>query len=222
MSFTRATSHVTDDDDTKPGLDPKNVDRKSMSDAKPGSGEKLDLPHDFGAPVDDTTEVQYASRAALNQDPGRTQVRSNDERGGTRQAGAGTAGGGAGAGSGGDLDTDVVGFGRGLAASIPDRKERADSIRDARSAPASRSKPAKGENQDRNRVGISDDIPRGGTVLVDRDSEADGEPREAQSNSVRTTDPTDPYVDAAQGEITTGDIDTDDASSTSSPPDAER
>ena len=194
----------------------------SLADAKPGSRhENLNLPHDFGAKNNDTVEVQYASHAALNQDPGRVQVRSNDERDGTRQAGAGSPQGGAGSGSGGDIDPDVVGIGGiGLAASIPDRKERADSIRNARQVPLSH--PAKGENQDMNDVGISDQIPRGGTVTYDRDTTADGESRDAGADALRTTDADDPYADAAVGEVSGGESDENDSSSSSSDRNAER
>ena len=81
-----------------------------LMDTKPGSEPAhVNLPHDFGAPVGDAVERQYASQSALNQDPGRLQTRSNDEGGGTRQAGVGTGGQGAGAGSGGDVDSDFIG-----------------------------------------------------------------------------------------------------------------
>ncbi|RYG71123.1 hypothetical protein EON77_13150, partial [bacterium] len=64
--------------------------KAKLMDTKPGSEPaKADLPHDFGADVNDATERDYASHAALSQDPGREQVRSNDERDGRRDAGVG-------------------------------------------------------------------------------------------------------------------------------------
>lgn len=82
-------------DKTKPGSEPARVNR----------------PHDFGVSPDDTTEVKYASHAALSQDPGRRQARSGDEADGRREVGVGIDGGGVGAGSGGDIDPDIVGVG---------------------------------------------------------------------------------------------------------------
>ena len=196
-----------------------------LAEAKPGSRhEKLDLPNDFGASVQNTVEVAYASHAALNQDPGRRQEHAGDDGGGARQSGAGSANGSAGTGSGGDLDPTFIGLdGRGgLAADIPDRKERADSIHAARQIdrPLPHGTPAKGENQDPNRVGISDDLPRGSVVDIDADTEADGESRGAGANSLRMTANDDPYADATAGEVSVGESDPNDASSSSSGPDA--
>lgn len=167
---------------------------------KPGSEPAhADLPHDFGADVNNTTERQYASQSALNQDPGRTQIRSNDERGGRRDAGAGTTATNAGGGSGGDLDTNEVGLdGRGLAESIPDAAERDQQgqAEDARFAPrlAERTAP----------LGPTDDFPRGGSVSVDRDTDGDNSTRDEGADALNTTASDDPYQDAAVGEISRG------------------
>lgn len=195
---------------------------KSLADSKPGSEPtKVNLPHDFGARANDAVERQYASQSALNQDPGRLQTRSNDETGGTRQAGAGTTGHGAGAGSGGDLDPDIIGVGTGgrtIAASFPDQRERdangPDRTGGSSSAFAS-GKPAKRENQDRRNLTANDDVPRGGTVTYERDSEpaaldAGG------ADAIRTTDAEDPFEEGAVGEVSKGEsMGPDDSSSSS-------
>lgn len=183
---------------------------KSIADAKPGSEPtRLNLPHDFGARADDATERQYASQSALNQDPGRTQTRSNDESGGTRQAGAGTTGHGPGAGSGGDIDPDIVGVGTGgrtIAANFPDQRERnaegPDRTGGSANAFAS-GKPAKRENQDRRNLTANDNVPRGGTVTYEHDSEP-GALDAGGADSIRTTDASDPYEGAAAGELSKG------------------
>ena len=181
---------------------------KSLADAKPGSEPtKLNLPHDFGARADDTVERQYASQAALNQDPGRLQSRSNDETGGMRQAGAGTTGHGPGAGSGGDIDPDIIGVGTGgrtIAASFPDKRERDADGPDRTGGSAdvfASGKPANRDNQDRRNLTANDDVPRGGTVTYQHDS-ADMDAGGA--DSIRTTDAEDPFEDAAAGEISRG------------------
>jgi hypothetical protein len=88
--------------------------RTTLENNKPGSEVvHVDRPHDFGVPPAHTSEVKYASNAALNQDKGRLQTRSNDERDGRRDVGVGVNSGGTGAGSGGDIDTDIVGVGTG-------------------------------------------------------------------------------------------------------------
>ncbi len=101
--------------------------RQTPEQQKPGSeSARVDRPHDFGISPSDTNEVKYASRAALDQDPGRREVRSSDERGGRRDIGVGVDAGGAGAGSGGDLDLDIVGVGThgsGITQSGPTKRE---------------------------------------------------------------------------------------------------
>jgi hypothetical protein len=191
---------------------------------KPGSESKhVELPHDFGARPDHTAEALYASQAALNQDKGRGQTRSNDETGGVRQAGAGTRGQASGAGSGGDLDTDVIGLGgRGLAANIPTSDERVadgpDRIDGVDVSKAASGKPAAGENQSTDEVGVSNDIPRGGTVTYERDDENDEIDVEG-ADAIRTTDPNDPFADAAAGEVSRGEsAGPSDASSSSGRP----
>lgn len=172
-----------------------------LMDSKPGSvPTHVDLPHDFGADVNDPVERQYASHTALSQDPGREQVRSNDERGGQRDAGVGVNATNAGAGSGGDLDTDEIGLdGRGLAQNMPDAAER----------------DATGPDRDDARVnarkadhiaplGPNDDVPRGGTVTFDRDTDGDNSTREEGADAISTTSNDDPYQDAAVGEISRG------------------
>lgn len=168
--------------------------------SKPGSGViKANLPHDFGAAAGNVTERDYASQAARNQDPGHAQTRSNDERGGRRDAGVGVANTGTGAGSGGDLDTDEVGLdGRGLAESIPDAAERDNqgSETDARfgARHADRTAP----------LGADDDVRRGGIVDIDRNIDGDNSTRDEGADAMNTTANDDPYQDAAVGEISRG------------------
>jgi hypothetical protein len=183
---------------------------KSLADSKPGSEPtKLNLPHDFGARADDAVERQYASQAALNQDPGRLQSRSNDETGGMRQAGAGTTGHGPGAGSGGDIDPDIIGVGTGgrtIAASFPDQRERDADGPDRTGGSAgvfASGKPANRENQDRRNLTANDNVPRGGTVTYERDSQP-GALDTGGADSIRTTDAEDPFESAAGGEISRG------------------
>lgn len=195
---------------TRPPTQQTSNGGKSLADAKPGSDPTpLNLPHDFGARADDAAERQYASQAALNQDPGRIQTRSNDESGGTRQAGAGTSGAGAGAGSGGDIDPDIVGVGTGgrsIAASFPDARERDADGPDRTGGSASvfaSGKPAAKENQDRRNLTEVDEVPRGGTVTYDRATD-EGSVEAEGADAVRTTSAEDPYEDAAVGEVSRG------------------
>lgn len=197
--------HASRTDDARKAKGP------SLMDSKPGSEPAhAPLPHDFGANVNNPAESRYASHGIQNQDPGRRQERSTDERDGTREAGAGIDTQGTGAGSGGDIDTDLIGFGTagGLAANMPDEAERnrigADSTDGSADVFAS-GKPAAGENQDPKRVGISDRTKRGDMVSIPRDNDRDrGEANPVGADAIRTTDAEDPYLDAAAGEISRG------------------
>ena len=170
-----------------------------LMDMKPGSEPgHADLPHDFGAAEADPVERDYASHAARSQDPGHANVRSNDERGGRRDAGVGVDATNAGAGSGGDVDANEISLGGGLAQNIPDAAERARSgADDAAAVPdrkADRAEP----------LNANDVVPRGGTVMPARDRDADGTRMSAGPDSMNTTSDADPYRDAANGEISRG------------------
>ena len=173
---------------------------KNLMDLKPGSEPAhANLPQDFGADVNDTTERDYASHGVLNQDPGREHVRSNDERDGRRDAGVGVNATNAGAGSAGDLDVTESGLdGRSLAENMPDAAERdaAGSETDARFG--------RPRAQNVEPLNAKDEVPRGGVVSADRDSVADGRPFEEGADAVNTADRGDPYFDASVGEVSRG------------------
>ena len=174
---------------------------KNLMDLKPGSEPShANLPHDFGANVQDTTERDYASHAARSQDPGREQTRSSDERGGRRDAGVGVNATNAGAGSGGDLDTSEIGLdGRGLAEHIPDQAERDRDGPDRTDGLTSAKK-----NDHIEPLNANDDVVRGGTVTYERDTDAAGSTRDEGADALNTTANDDPYQDAAVGEISRG------------------
>ena len=173
---------------------------KNLMDLKPGSEPaKANLPHDFGADVNDSTERNYASHGVLNQDPGREQVRSNDERDGRRDAGVGVNATNAGAGSAGDIDVNESGLDGGtLAENIPDAAERdtGGSETDARFGRplADRIEP----------LNAKDDVPRGAVASADRNVDADGRPYDEGADALNTADRGDPYFDATVGEISSG------------------
>lgn len=173
------------------------VSRSPLDDIKPGSEARhVQLPHDFGAKVGDSADVEYASRAAQNQDPGRKQVRSNDERGGRRDVGVGIEGGGAGAGSGGDIDLDIVGVGThgsGVSQSGADGDPSRAANRESSRATA-RSKPA-------------NTTPNQAVVLpaASRNQSAEDELNAVGADAIRTDAGDDPFKDATLGEITSDD-----------------
>lgn len=163
-------------DNSKPGSEPVHVDR----------------PHDFGVPTDKTGEVRYASSAALNQDKGRLQERSNDERDGRRDVGVGVNSGGTGAGSGGDIDPDIVGVGTGGTgiSQSPARKqdELQQHLASGRVA-ADRPLPDSAKRSEIAAPPDSDTVPDIGDQGL------------TGADAIRTEAENDPFVDATVGEI---------------------
>lgn len=144
MQKTSPTFNPTNDN-SRPGSEPASVNR----------------PHDFGVPPDKAAEVRYASHATLDQDPGRRQVRSNDERDGRRDVGVGVDSSGVGAGSGGDIDPDIVGVGTGgsgIAQTPPSRNAPASMTQAReRSRPNARPRDEQAGSLTNNESGLQDD-----------------------------------------------------------------
>ena len=178
----------------KASKNPGTASRRDNS--KPGSDSKhIERPRDFGIDPDNTTEVRYASHAALGQDPGRRQAHSGDGTEGRRDVGVGVDGGGTGAGSGGDIDPDIVGVGtHGSGVSQSLVTSTGTPVAPSQMSTRSKTSPA-------NRLGKGPSDERPGSLSDDESSAQDLQELTITSADDIRTDAGDPFEDATAGEI---------------------
>lgn len=161
-------------DNSKPGSEPVHVER----------------PHDFGVSPANTNEVKYASTAALNQDKGRLQERSNEDRDGRRDVGVGVNSGGTGAGSGGDIDPDIVGVGTGGSGISQSPVRKRDELQQhIASGRVAADQPAAGQEKRGTVTSAGDAVPQ-----LD-------EAGFTGADAIRTDADNDPFEDATAGEV---------------------